>query len=190
MFFNQMSLEYYDNYIINEWVSMWLFFEDISYEEYFIFQGNGFFSAIKKEQFEEDKNFFGYILKVNNRFFGFIGYSINDFKEGSKFKFKHIVEFSEEFINSDVFNIGENYFKPFEISIEVDIKFYSYATEERILLSKKGDEHIELYASYEYDFEKETIIGKVYPALLNAIKNKIFNVAIEERFSQLQQKQK
>ncbi len=185
MFFNQLSEEYYDKYVINEWVSFWLFFDEISYEDNNSFEGHGFFRTIKKDQFSDDESVFGYILKLNNRYFGFLGTQINEFKEGANFKFKHVVEFSEKFHVSDIFSIGENYFKKFDTNLEVDVKFYSYSTEEKILISKRGDGNIDLYASYQYDFEKETISGKVFPSAFNALKSKMFNIAIEERFSNI-----
>lgn len=185
MFFNQLSHEYYSEYVINEWVSLWLFFEEISYEEENSFEGHGFFRSIIKDQFNDNESVFGYILNLNNRYFGFIGNPINEFKEGGSFKFKHIVEFNEKFHNCDIFAISENYVKKFDTNLEVDVKFYSYSTEEKILISKKGDGNIDLYASYQYDFEKETINGKIFPASLNALKSKMFSAAIEERFSNI-----
>lgn len=170
-----------NKFILNEWISLAIFFEDIidSSDEYYL---NGYGVITKPHVSQYYNDIVGHIFKLNQKYYIFTGYNIEGLKS-EHIKFRSIIEVNQDFIDG-LSKTANDFYKDLESSLSVDFKHYSYPFEERIAMTKKGEGGVDMYASYSLKTD-DGFFGKIYPATFVAAKNQVLTNALNERLANI-----
>jgi hypothetical protein len=189
MFFNQTESFDIKKYIKEQWVSLSQFYEKIEADDSMLLKGYGFIQREEQGQFNLNLGY--YIVRLNDRVFGFCGENLNgQAQDGATLYFKYIVEFNENILNSALFepspySESRNLYSKFDAELSVEAKIYLYEDEEKLLITKKGKGNIDLYCSYQVKNHTNELICKVYPAVFNAAKQLALNKVLEQRIQNM-----
>lgn len=152
MFFSHMQQFNVETSIQDEFLTM-KGFVDYLQEEYemLVLQGFAFCSQESKGQFPEFRAY--HILIMNNEAFGFVGTNLIDSKKkpllSEKLSFSKIVKFDKRLLSSGMFEgYGSGKLEYLEASLAVDGKLYEYQQEDKLILSKRGEGNIDMFATY------------------------------------------
>jgi hypothetical protein len=189
MFFSQTETFDIKKYIKEQWVSLSQFYERLDADELLLLKGYGFIQREEQGQFNSNLGY--YIVRINDRIFGFCGESLNgQAQDGETLYFKYIVEFNESILNSSLFESStysgsRNVYSKFDAELTVEAKIYLYEDEEKLLITKKGQGNIDLYCSYQVKNHTNELVCKVYPAVFSAAKQLALNKVLEQRIQNL-----
>ena len=178
-------------YIEEEWFSIESFINSL--EHGLQFMGIGFFPIEETGQFPGWKGYF--VLKLNETYYGLYGESRNGkppYMEESII-FKGVVKLNPKFNELNPFKghnrIPRSTFKLFPADIIVDIKLYSYEQQEKVTISKHGNENIELYVTFELDKRTNYLNLKISAnALEQATRHMAMIKTLDERLEKVQGK--
>jgi hypothetical protein len=189
MFFGQQESIDINKFIKEEWISLLHFSEMLDEEDYLVYQGYGFFSYRNQSQFDE---FLGYyLLKITDKLFAFVGESYSDKKveENEPIKFKKVIELDEKLLATNLFESthgnSSNYYKNFEAELIIDAKVYQYSDEDKILLTKKGQGNIDLYASYQVKNENNELAIKIQQSAFTTARHLAMTQVLEKRIQNM-----
>jgi len=192
MFFDQPQIINIDKYSLEKWVSLEQVSESINENEKILIHGFGFFNYKEEGQFSE---FLGYyLLKINDRLFGFCGESIDGevVEENKNIRFKHVIEFNNDLLNSAIFEGSQfkrstNYYTSFKAELLVEAKSYLDSDEEKLFFSKKGQGQIDLYCSYHIKNKDNDFACKIHPSAFSAAKHLAMSKILDERIKKIQE---
>jgi hypothetical protein len=183
-----------NKYIEKQWENFEFFLQDIQAEngENFL-SANGFHAYIEKEQFSKSMGIF--FFNLNEKYFAFFCSSLqgelNLLKESDEMKLEKIILLKPSVKQSVIFENNQfaarssNYYHNYDVNLPIDIQFFNYDKEQKILFSKPGLGNINLYFSFVVEKMNQKFRITKTESLNQEIKNLYLSKILDERMLQL-----
>lgn len=190
MFFNRVEQISVESTIQDEFLTLKGFVDYLQDEfEMLVLQGFAFCAQETKGQFPEYRGY--HILIMNNEAFGFVGTNIDNTKRkpliSDKLNFTKIAKFDNKLLASGIFEGYANGSKLeyLEASLAIDGKLYEYEKEDKLILSKRGEGNIDMFATYTIYKTGELTAYIQKKSIVNAARQQAMANTLDERIQSL-----
>lgn len=183
-----------DKYIEKQWENFESFLQEAQEEngENFLSE-NGFYAYIEQEQFSKSMGLF--FFNLNKKYFAFLCSSLQEdsnlLKESDEMKLEKIILLKPSvqqtivFENNQFMARSSNYYHNYDVNLPIDIQFFNYEKEQKILFSKPGLGNINLYFSFLIEKINQKFKITKTESLKQEIKNLYLSKILDERMLQL-----
>lgn len=182
-----------NKYIEKQWENLQIFLQEMDLKKQHFLSSNGFYSYIEKGQFSKSLGLF--FFTIDSQIIGFLCSSLAEnlqlAKEYDEMKLEKIFLFKSNIKQSIIFEENQfksrssNYYHNFDVDLPVEIQFFDYEKEQKILFSKPGEGNINLYFSFLYNKNNQVFKTTKTESLKKEIKNLYMVKVLDERMSLL-----